>query len=750
MEGKNLNKEEKIVNKGILKFRPKARLLSLLGHQLITDEVIALIELVKNSYDADATSVTVKLTNAMMKNRGLIEIIDDGHGMTLEIIEKAWMEPAKDNKIDEKGNRPRTTRFGRSSLGEKGVGRFSVDKLGLKLEMISRYCEFDSKTKEVSKISEDEVILIIEGKQFTGEYYLDEIECKWERRKPIIFTDKNHGTLLRISQLRSEWTEEMIRRVHLGLARLSSPFKEAKDFDIHFISNDLSNLPEKIENPLLDLAPWVLDGEIDENGILKYSIQGPDKIRYNKEKDLKIGEDRFQIQGGKYRKPICGPFKFKLYGFEKRKSELIKYGIDKDKQDLLREVSGISIYRNGFRVLPYGEKGNDWLLIDKKRILKPISLGNDRVIGYIEITREKNPYLIDKTNREGLIEQGQAFPDFKELSFRVYAVLDIFRQTTIDKIKKRDIWSVQEAEDDIDAGRKKILDSVEKTNETLNTILYEIDSGDQKSANRNVEYAKNLVNESKKATEIIRLASNKLLEEIKISQEQIDNLISLSGIGMTAERMTHELSKAAHNAKNILKNTEQIINAGNADIKIINKNLSLIYGQLQIIVDHIRLMEPLYYSKKEAAEELNVADIARNMGHLFSNTIKDLNIDFEVIEESKLIIDINKGHLMQIFNNLFDNTFYWLKYKPPNERPKIIIKVSGKEKSIIFADNGPDVDEDIRHRIFDPFISLKKDGRGLGLYIVEDILNQYKGKIELKEERKILNGANFQISFGGD
>ena len=135
------------------------------------------------------------------------------------------------------------------------------------------------------------------------------------------------------------------------------------------------------------------------------------------------------------------------------------------------------------------------------------------------------------------------------------------------------------------------------------------------------------------------------------------------------------------------------------------------------------------------------------MESFYTNTIDDLDIKVNVIDEPKLYVEMNKGHLMQIFNNLFDNAMYWLKYKPSKDRREIAIKVSGKDRTIIFADNGPGVDEKVKYHLFEPFISTKSDGRGLGLYIIQDLLQNYKAEIELVIDGKLLEGANFRISF---
>jgi len=742
-------KSSKILNSGIARFRPRARLLYLLGHELISDEIIAVIELVKNSYDADAREVHVTLTDVTNKNDGRISIRDDGHGMTLDIVKEAWMEPARDIKRGKDGQRQRTKRFSRLPLGEKGVGRFSVDKLGLRLELVTRFCKFNPKTKEVSYLSPEEVVLVVEGKKFVEDSYLDEVECQWFTREPEEFREEDHGTMLSISELRADWSRELVERVRLGLARLSSPLSQAKDFEIFFISNEFPELSAKIENPLFDVASYQLDAKIDENGVMHYVVKGFGKEDKGK-KDLRVGSERFFESSGKeknYRKPTCGPFRFRLYAFERDRSAWKKYGMDKPKLDLLNALCGVSIYRDNFRVLPYGERGNDWLIFDRRRVQAPGRvLGNDRVIGYVEISQGLNPQLRDKTNREGLIEEGSAFADLRELSINASDFLSLYRYLSFPH-EKRSKVKIEEAKEDIEKGSQTIKQTSSKAMATLESAKKKIEEGKVEDAEGAIGEATHDVGKAKEASKQIDEGANKLLEELNLSEEQIKNLISLSGIGMTAERMTHELSKAVRNAQEALTRSFGILANPKVDIPEVKKNLSLARGQLDIVSDALKQMEPLYYSKRRYTEELDVGKIAKDMESFFSNTIKELDIDLKIVEDPKLYVNMGKGHLMQIFNNLFDNSFYWLKYAPPEDRPKITIRISGKEKSLVFADNGPGIDEQVRYHLFEPFVSTKPEGRGLGLYIVQDILQNYKAEIEPLFEKKILEGANFKITF---
>ena len=749
-----MSKTPKEFDKGTLTFRPRARLLYLLGHELISDEAIAVTELVKNGYDADAEEVRVTLTNVTKKAIGIIEIRDTGHGMTQQIVKQAWMEPARDNKKGADGQRSRTKRFNRLPLGEKGIGRFSADKLGLRLEIISRFCEFDPKTKKAINLSPEEVVLVIEGKKFLEDAYLDEIECQWLTRNPKEFPRDEHGTLLRISGLRVDWSRELVEKVRNTLARLSSPVDEAKDFNVIFKSTDFQDLSSKIENPLLSIAPFFLDAQINTDGVMTYKIRGPDKKEPEEgEIDLRIGNDHFFISnqdGSGYRKPVCGPFGFKLYAFERDRAKAKKYGMDKPKLDLLNLLCGVSIYRDSFRVAPYGEHGNDWLNFDRRRVLNPGKvLGNDRVIGFVEISQSLNPVLRDKTNREGLIEEGNAFADLRELTMVAADFLGLYRYDS-EPHEKRKVRKIEEGKNAINEGKQSIDEISSRVVTALACARTSLMENNFEEAKKAIDSAEAEVQRNKEASKQIEEGGKTLLEELQLSSDQITYLVSLAGIGMTAERMTHEFSHALKHAVNSLQNGLGILNRDRNHDPEINKNITLAINYLMAAKDQVKQMEPLYYSRRKETETLNVAEIARSMEILYSNTIKELELKLEIIGDPDLEVDMGRGHLMQVFDNLFDNAFFWLKYKPNTERPKICIKTSRKDKTVIFADNGPGIDEHVKDHLFEPFVSTKPNGRGLGLFIISDILQNYKAEIDIMTEGSILKGANFIIKFAGD
>src|SRR5262249_11772210 len=232
---------------GTIAFKPRARLLKLIGEELISDDVVAVSELVKNAHDADALTVTVAFRGVTGPG-GEIEVRDDGCGMDLDTLLGHWMEPAATTK---RGSDRRVTPRGRRVLGEKGVGRFAADKLARHLEMVSRCPD-----------SPDEVRAVIDWDLFDDErLMLAEVKNRWEVRPAQRI--EPHGTALRLSGLRSVWTERMFRRLSLRLGRLLSPFRANDPFTIRIESDEFPEYAGEQRFDILEKAPYQIEAEFD-------------------------------------------------------------------------------------------------------------------------------------------------------------------------------------------------------------------------------------------------------------------------------------------------------------------------------------------------------------------------------------------------------------------------------------------------------------------------------------------------------
>ena len=226
-------------------FKPRARMLLQLGDQLIKNESVALVELVKNSYDADATLVDIILSNIDNKKDGQIIIKDNGWGMDLYTIINCWLEPGSDSK-SKIVNAGKRSPKGRLPIGEKGIGRFGVHKLGSKIELITK--KFEGK----------EYVVQINWNDFSHSKYLDDVPVSViERDQPETFIGNNHGTVIRINDLNKSWTRGEVRSIKRTINSLSSPFESDDSFEANLIC--------------LGHEDW-LDNMIDWKDIKKYAM----------------------------------------------------------------------------------------------------------------------------------------------------------------------------------------------------------------------------------------------------------------------------------------------------------------------------------------------------------------------------------------------------------------------------------------------------------------------------------------------
>ncbi len=706
------------MNKKQIKFTPKARLIQILGEHLIKDATVGLIELVKNSYDADATKVEIIMDSLNTPN-AKITIKDNGLGMSEEQFINNWMNPASGHKEMQKVEEKRT-KLGRLPLGEKGVGRFAVQQIGNKLLMISKVHGNDN-----------ELNVEIDWKDFDN-YNLDlsQIPINYSLDNHSKIIDRASGTTLEISDLKSAWSEDDIRRISTSLKRMKSPFKEIDNFEVFL---NFENCPDSflkysdIEgSDLINKAHYTLYAIVDKKGELdfEYNFKLPG-FKTNKKEghlnlllntDINISE------------PIlCGGFFVKLFAFDRKVSSLKSTDISRTS---LRKMTGVSVYRDGIRIFPYGEEGNDWLNLDNRRIQNPGErIGNDQVIGLIEIDQKENSLLIDKTNREGLIEN-QAYHQFAII---LIGIINILETEMMD-----DRRLVNPPKKQSDKNMDDVIQNVKKDIDKLVSKIKAENPEDSVRVKEELQTIFKMVDDIKKITK----------DEIEDIQHINDMLFNLAGTGLAAERFTHEFSRLVAGANASLDRL-----SGNVDMKVphIKKEINTIRAALEALRNDIKLLGPMFYVKKVAQEkELNIYDIIKNTISLQEHFLDKEKIKHKILGDP-FKVTMREGSCMQIFNNLIDNSIYWLSKKSETDKRTINLIMDSKNLCVYVSDSGPGIVQRYRDKIFDPFFSLKvEEGRGLGLYIVKEILEEKNMDIILVEKEDypdLLNGASFKIIF---
>lgn len=717
------------MEKGKKAFTPRARLIQILGEQLIKDASVGLLELVKNSYDADALDVQITMSFLNTDSAKII-IRDNGCGMSAKIFLDKWMNPASGHKEKQKKERTRT-QLGRLPLGEKGVGRFAAQQIGDRLKLVSK-----------ERDSEYELFVSIDWKKFYAEdKELSDVEIEYEERIARDFKSDQSGTLLEISELKTTWTEGKVEKISNILKRMKSPFKGAKNFNVSLKFEGCPEEYSKYEDleisDILERTHYKLFGIVDDKGMFDFEYE----VNLPWEKKISKKEEKFDLNNfGKIKelkKPfLCGGFIVYLhhYGSLDQTSESRKWKLTGKDIKLIKKISGVSVYRDGMRILPYGEPGDDWIELLKRRVQRTGGRIDSRtIIGMVEIDQIANILLKDKTNREGLIEN-EAFFQFKELVLATVRVLENEKENFHAKAseKKKHGSPVTDA--------PKVVDGVRSV---FSSITEKID----KTASEKPTFAGPL----KEIKKEIEQAGEQTIRSVEEQQRENDLLLGLAGTGLAAERFTHEFARLVRSALDSLKRLKAHIDQSDSKAK---REVDALHSALEALRNDIRLLGPLFYIKKVAREkELDIKQIIENTLALQDRWIKNEAIKVEVIGET-FIIKMREGSCMQIFDNLIDNSIYWLSRKSEIDRRKIRIILKAENKTIYVSDSGSGVVPRYSSRIFDPFFTMKgEDGRGLGLYIVKEILEEKKWDISLvssDENPDLLQGASFKIVFSGD
>ena len=364
-----------------LHFRPRARILQLLGDELIGSPRLAVFELVKNAYDADAEAVRVVLNNIERADASIV-VEDDGDGMTLETIRDIWLVPGHDHRARQRKALKRT-RLNRLPLGEKGLGRFAAHKLGNRIELITRARE------------QPECVVSIDWAVLIRQPNLADAVVQVITRDPVVFTGAATGTRITISELReSKWSRGEVRRLQRQITSIASPFTDRSDqFETRLeapgYDDWLADVPDV--DILLRRAPWrfhfrFVEGRFD----WEYSFQGISGINIERRRIEKTHQsllipperdlDELGLDQGARRprvRPVAadasmgkgiGPVEGRFYVFDRDRAVLNRLGESQLIRNYLDENGGIRVYRDDVRVYNYGEPGDDWLGLDLRRV----------------------------------------------------------------------------------------------------------------------------------------------------------------------------------------------------------------------------------------------------------------------------------------------------------------------------------------------------------------------------------------------
>lgn len=721
-------------------FRPRARLIRTIGDRLVSGPEAAVIELIKNSHDADASFVRVTFVPPLGPGGGSIVVEDDGHGMSLDDIEQKWMEPA----TDEKRNR-RTSPSGRALLGSKGIGRFATSRLGRYLELVTTASSpIDSKlyTTRIPRI---------DWNQFDSVTYLEDVGFEIE----TLPSAPSAGTRICISDLRDTWSESGVTRLYEELRRLISPLQNPDEapfkifLDLSLCTPESSGFDGKAmlraaassasgdakipeadylvrPYPLLDACDYVVDGVFDEVG----NFSGFMEIRRASLEPQKI-ELSVPFTEGESRSS-CGIVLVRLHIFDREasavrataeKAGLGSVGI-RDARRLLDSIAGVSIYREGFRIRPYGDKENDWLSLDTKRVQNPsMRIGRNQVAGIVTIDDEDSSRLIERSSREGL-EENDSFRRLQKLIlgllaevveprrrvFRVNAGLEARRDATF-----------KGAYNEIQLARlKQLFDKLPATDRADAEAVVKAES-------------------DRLSTYLKRLEERQAQLEAKVTMGLIVGEVMHQG-NTPLSFMETETARLQRWWPSLLDDTPRA-SENRGEVPRILNGMSASAGSLRVLFD---ALSPLSGARRGVATPYDPRVYIDKTVFLFNGRMARAEIDCTVTssEAGRRVVGY-PDDLATAITNLFDNSIYWLIHHQVTD-PKVLVDISfdATHCKIVVEDNGGGVPLDLLDHVFDVGFTLKPNGTGLGLSIAREAISRSGGQMTAIESK---GGARFQI-----
>lgn len=681
---------------GSAKMRPRARLIALIGDELISDEPVALVELVKNAYDADATRVDVSFEGADPARPTRIVVTDNGNGMDVNTVLSAWFEPgtAMKRKRDRSPG-------GRLYQGAKGIGRFAAARLADSLLLESK-----------EHGAREGVLVLLDWGRFDEESYLDEITVDYEVH-PL--PELKRGTRLVLEGLRKAWSDEDYEALHARLARLISPFQEVQDFDICLQVPLHPDLSGEVQPPELILKPkYFFRGAVDQEGTLngRFTVDG------GKEDRLTHAE-----LGGHGKIPKCGAFSFEIRAWDRDREGLEPIGerLSLGLQEIRRTLNaycGVSIYRDGFRVHPYGQTGNDWLNLDNRSRQNPVkSLANNQVIAAIRISREGNPDLQDRSTREGMV-LNTAYEALVEWFKEVLAILEEKRYALRPRRDRTDraepMFEAFDLSDTVQQARMEL-----GVDHPVARLITEV----EKRVNFGVEQL----------------------------QDMYSRLLMLAGLGHMVDIVIHEigapLGKINRQLLVLEKDLERILTEDEKE-RIFLK-IQSVKGWLEQIHNLRQRLEPQTPAKRGRAASFDVRDEIDENFKLYEALIAKQNIKVKVTAPKEPVgVKMSRASLGQVVANLIDNSVFWLvRERGAGKGGRIDVRLETLEHGfrLLFSDDGPGIPQEDQARVFEPYFTRKPNGIGLGLYIARLVIEPY-GKLIYRDDCS-LSGACFEARF---
>ena len=690
-----------------LQLRMHPRVFAALGADLVTSDVVAVVELVKNSYDALAENVWVRL--GADGDHSYLEVEDDGCGMTRDVITDVWCLVATPYKE----LHPNASRRGamRRVSGAKGLGRLSVGRLGERLTMFTKADGHPCWQVEV------------DWTEVANSTDLDRSTVELRQRSNALRSAT--GTLLRIEALRSEWDERLCGDLKDNLERLVSPFSGTDDFKIFFeptATGTDSDGPVAITSqPFLSRPKYWIHGTVDEDGNASacYQYRAID-AGGARQKDItlpwsRVAQEANRQEGRHYNsRANCGPFSFDIrawdIGSEDTQEIAERFDLQKSRvRSAIRAHKGIAIYRDGILVLPKSDDARDWLGLDLRRVSKVgTRLSTSQLVAHVAITAEGNPKIRDTSDRERLASSQEVF-QFQEILRAIVGTLENERDEDRTKQNK-------------EAPMKDLLGGV-SAQDAMADVSRLAESG--ASAQR--------------AMPVLAKLDRSLTAARKGIERRFAYYSRLATVGTIAHMLVHEIRNRTTAIGRFLRlfhaeprQNDQLMRAF--------RRASESVGALERLADVFAPLASRNFNRRR-----RTALLEERIGACLELQGQDLRSNYIRCSapSSATAVAVDPGELDAVILNLITNAVYWLNEVPKDRRHLTFSISEGLDVgrvTVVVSDSGPGIADEDLERVFWPGVTRKPDGIGMGLTVASEIVAAYNGRMSTE---RVEGGARF-------
>lgn len=718
-------------------FRVSPRTMQMLGRENISSPVTAVMELVKNAYDADASKIRLLFQRASHGD-GSIVIADDGEGMDREDLIEKWLLISTDNKA-----RSPISASGRVKVGEKGIGRLAMNRIADHAVVIThRDPNYGTK-------------LELDWTRYNDDY--GDLHAIKHPITPVqLDGDVASGTVIQMTRLRDRWNERLYEALYDDLALFVPPFDPSMiDFRIEFECDERPDLSGPVSSPMLSVAEYALESVLDEEGRIHQRLTHRSGAVAE---DTRMWHEAFSdVPPGQL--PACGPVRLLVYFYLEPGRSLRSVGVrTADMRAFLRRYGGIRIYRDGVRVKPYGDPGpaSDWLGLNARRVSSPggvtskgYRVAAGQIVAGLFISRITNPEVMDQTNREGLVEN-KAYHDL--FRFALLGIQYLERERSRQERARRDAASPTTTVEDVEEKLETIVDELESVAAGLDTAIGADDSG-------STDAMKIAMNVRTASATVRGLASELEVARTAVGEQQSDKeaLLGLATLGIAMVTFGHETTRAVNNLLNRVRFLQDALvhlpdpHKATAihDLEVLNSAAEQIESWGQFALSHVR---------RDKRERRNV---------YWNDVICDVLKRFKSVTDArKVAVELDLSPVLPpirafqmdfdaVLVNLVTNALDAMFHTPlPSRRLRIGTAVDDAAgvTRVVFADSGKGIREEDVVNIFDPLFTTRVDelgnlaGTGMGLAILQDLVRSYGGTISVDGHGQ-LGGAEFTLEF---